>query len=137
MRLAAARSARRRARSVLLALAFISLAFVLLRPFCELTFGSDGPNGVVGILYAGGHASTGRMDGGDSRSGTCCDSVKDGTLLTLVEPTALRAQGGSLAVLAFVSAGLLLLARPRNPAGKFLPAPPERSYYARSARILR
>jgi hypothetical protein len=130
-------SAQRAARTVLFALAFLSLGSVLLRPFCEFPFSSDRASGIVSLFHAGGHAAAENLNGSDAPSETCCDSVKDDTLLTAAEPSILRAQGGTLAVLVFVSAGLLPFARPRHPTGRFLPALPERSFYARSARILR
>ena len=120
-----------------LALAFVALAFVLLRPFCEIEFSTDAHSYVASSVAGAGHVSAEHSDGGDTPSGVCCDSVKDGTL---AKPAALLVswnQGGSLGVVLFAATGLLLFARPRKPARWLLAAPPSQSFYARSARILR
>jgi len=136
-RLRAARSTLGVARAMTYALVFLALAFVLLRPLCEFAFASDGHGGVAGFVTAVEHASGGQPDRGDTPSGVCCESVKDGTVLTPAGLLASWTRGDSPGALLFATAGLLLFARSRNPARRFLAALPERSFYGRSARILR
>lgn len=120
-----------------LALAFVALAFVLLRPFCEIAFSTDGHSYAASLDAGAEHVAAEHSDGRNTPSGICCDSVKDGTL---VKPAALLVswhQGGSLGAVLFAATGLLLYAQPRKPTRWRLAAPPSRSFYARSARILR
>jgi len=125
------------ARAIACALVFLALAFVLLRPLCEFTFAGDGRSGVAGFVTAAGQASAGHPDRGDAPTGLCCESVKDGSVLKAAGLLASWTGGDSPGVLLFASAGLLLFARPREPARRLPAVLPERSFYARSARILR
>ena len=124
-------------RAMMLALVFVALAFVSLRPFCQLAFANDGQSGVAGFVTAAGHAPAEHPDRGDTPCGTGCTSIKDGTLVKPAEPLASWTRSGSLGAVLFASTGLLLFVRSRNPARRLLVIPPERSFYARSARILR
>ena len=112
-------------RAMMLALVFVALGFVALRPFCELA------------LAAHGHASAGQQDPAGAPSANCCATVKGGTLVKPAEPLASWTQGGTLGTVLLASAGLLLLARSRDPARKLPAVLSERPFYARSARILR
>jgi len=121
---------------MMLALVFAALAFVLLRPFCELKYAGEANSGVAGFVAAAGHDAAAHPRG-ETPSGTCCSSVKDGTLVKPAELLTSWTRGDSPGALIFASAGLLLFARPRNPAGRRLAVPPGSSFYTRSARILR
>ena len=121
---------------MMLVLVLAALAFVLLRPFCEFEYAAEANSGVAAFVAAAGHVAAAQPRG-EAPSGTCCSSVKDGTLVKPAELIASRTRGDSPGALLFASAGLLLFARSRNPAGRRLAALPERSFHARSARILR
>lgn len=122
---------------MMLALVFVALAFVLLRPFCEVEYAGEGNSGTAGFVTAAGYDTAAHPGRGDTPSGTCCSSVKDGTLVKPAELLTSWTRDDSPGALLFASAGLLLFARSRNPAGRRLAAPLGRSFYARSARILR
>lgn len=122
---------------MMLVLLFAALAFVLLRPFCEVEYAGDGNSGVAGLVSAAGYDNAAHAGRGDTHSGTCCSSVKDGTLVKRAELLTSWTRGDSPGALLFASAGLLLFARSRSPAGRRLAAPPGRTFYSRSARILR
>ena len=123
---------------MMLVLLFVALAFVLLRPFCEVEYAGEERSGVAGFVTAAGYDTAAHPGRGDTPSGTCCSSVKDGTLVNPAELLTSWTRGDSPGTLLFASAGLLLFARSRDPAGRlFLAVSPERSFYARSAHILR
>lgn len=124
-------------RTTLLALVFVALAFVLLRPFCEVEYAGDGNSGVAGFVTAAGHDTAAHPGRGYPPSGTCCSSVKDGTVVKPAELLTSWTRGDSPGALLFASAGLLLFVRSRNTVGRRLAAPLGRSFYVRSARILR
>ena len=136
-RLRASNSTPGMARAMLLALLFLALGFVSLRPFCEFAFANHGQGEVAGFVTAAGPAPAAHQDRGGAPSGVCCASIKDGTMVKPAELLASWTRGGSLGIVLFASASLLLFARPRAPARRVLAASPERSFYARSARILR
>lgn len=108
----------------MLALVFVALGFVSLRPFCELAFAGGGHSDIAGFVSAAGHAAAEHPDRGDPPSGTCCASINDGTLLKPAEPLVSWTPGGSLGAVLFASAGLLLFARSRNPARRLFAVPP-------------
>lgn len=137
VRLRASKSTLGMRRAMMLALAFVALGFVSLRPFCELAFANGGHSDVATVVAVAGHFVAGHPDREDMPSAACCASVEDGTLVKPAEPLVSWTQGGLLGAVLFASAGLLLFARSRNPARRLLAVPPERSFYARSARILR
>lgn len=136
-RLRSFRSALDMPRAMLLALAFAALGVVLLRPLCELGFAGDVHSAVAGFATAGERTIGGHPDRGDTPSVACCDSVKDGTVAKPAELLASWTRGGAPGAALLLSAGLLLFARPRDTARLSLADLPERSFHARSARILR
>lgn len=127
-------------RAVLFALVFAALGFLSLRPFCDLAFAGthsgthSDPAHAVSAAAQGIHQDRGA---GDTQSATCCARIKDGTLVKPAEPLISWTSGGTLGAALLAIAGLPLFARSSNPARSLLAVPPERSYYARSARILR
>jgi hypothetical protein len=122
---------------MMLALVFVALAVVLLRPFCEIEYAGEGNSAVAGFVTAAGHDIASHPGRGDTPSATCCSNVKDGTPVKSAEVLTSWTRGDLPGALLFASAGLLLFARPRNPAGRRLAVPPGSSFYTRSARILR
>lgn len=122
---------------MMLALVFVALAFVLLRPFCEVEYAGEGNSGAAGFVTAAGHDTAAPPGRGDTPPGTCCSSVTDGTIVKPAELLTSWTRGGSLGAALLASTGLLLFARSRNPAERRLAVSPGRSFYARSARILR
>lgn len=123
-------------RAVVLALVFAALGFLSLRPFCDFAFAAAYSDHAQPVSAAaqGIHQDRGT---GETPSGTCCAGIKDGTLLKPAEPLISWTPGGTLGAMLFAFSGLLLFARSRNAVRTPLAVPPERSYYARSARILR
>ena len=123
-------------RAVLFALVFAALGFLSLRPFCDLAFAGthSGHAHAVSAAVPGIHQDRGA---GDPQPGTCCARIKDGTLVKPAEPLILWAPGGPLGATLFALTGPLPFARSSDPVRTLLAVPPERSYYARSARILR
>src|SRR3989338_3429876 len=108
--------ARGRMAALFLLLAVAALSVILLRPVCESAFQ---------------HAQLGQQ-----HSAACCESVEDGSQLDLAElaPPAPGAKPVS-AAFAYPVVGAAFMARA---AVAFTTAlPPPRSYYSRSARILR
>jgi hypothetical protein len=118
-------SSRRRSggRVALAVLAILALSLLPLRTLCELE--------VANAAQTAGEHQTG---GGDSD--LCCASIGDTALLDSVVP-ALPAGSGAASIVALLASSLILagfvVQRPRL-AGV---SPPARSYYARSARVLR
>jgi len=102
-------------RGAALAIVIAALATLLLWPYC---------------------GAAEHPDSGTPLSESCCAQVSDGTVVTpaaLVSWPSDAPPGAAL----FLLAGLPLFPGSR-PAARFRPAaPPERSFYARSARILR
>lgn len=122
-------------RGSALAIVVLVLAFVLLRPFCDLA-AADQVH-VAPTATVAGHGVAGHADSGTPLSAACCAQISAGTV---VNPAASLVSWLSVAPLGaalFVLAGLPLFASSRHPARFRLAAPPERSFYARSARILR
>ena len=116
---------RRNARLALAVLAILALSLLPLRVLCDLE-GADAAQ-AVGAHHAGG---------GEEKSDLCCASIGDIALVDSIAPTS-PARSGAAPFAAFLVSSLILSAfvaqRPR-PAGT---SPPSRSYYARSARVLR
>lgn len=119
----------------MLALVFAALGFLSLRPFCDLAFAGT-HNDHARAVPAAAQGIHQDRDAGDAPSGTCCAGIKDGTLVKPAEPLISWTPGATLGATVFAFSGLVL-ARSRNPVRTPLAVPPERSYYARSARILR
>lgn len=124
-------------RAMMLAVVFVALGIVSLRPFCELAFAEHRHGDLAGFVAAAGYATAGEQAPEGAPSVTCCTSIKDGTFVKPAEPFASPIQGGSLGTVFLASAGLLLFARSPAPASKLFAVLPERSFYVRSARILR
>jgi len=123
-------------RALLFALVFAALGFLSLRPFCELAFAGTHSEHAQAVSAAALGIQQDRGTG-DTRSGTCCARIKDGTLVKPAEPLISWTSGGTLGAALLAIAGLPLFAPSSNPARAHFAVPPERSYYARSARILR
>lgn len=123
-------------RAVVLAVVFAALGFLSLRPFCDFAFAAAYSDHAQPVSAAaqGIHQDRGT---GDTPSGTCCAGVKDGTLLKPAEPLISWTTAGTPGAALFAFTGLLVFARSRTPARTLFAVPPERSYYVRSARILR
>jgi hypothetical protein len=116
---------RRSARVAFAAFAILALSLLPLRAFCELEAADAAQT--TGEHHAGG---------GDGKSGPCCASINDIALFDSIVPV-LPAGSSAAPLIAFLVSSLILsgfvVQRPRA-AGA---SPPSRSYYARSARILR
>jgi hypothetical protein len=136
-RLRIARSMSRMTRAMVLALVFMAAGFVSLRPICEFAFGRYGAIHEMVLPVATGHAAAMQPNSRETPSAICCANVNDGTLVKPAEAVALWTQGGMQETVLFFSAGLLLFAQLRHPASRSLAALPKRSFYTRSARILR
>jgi hypothetical protein len=136
-RLRIAKSMSRAKRAMVLAFVFMAAGFVSLRPICELALGKYSAIHSVVLSVATGHATATQPDSGGTPSAICCANVGDGSLVKPAEALASWTQGGTQGTILFFSAGLLLFARSRYPAIRLLTALPERSFYTRSARILR
>ena len=127
----------RSAGRIALALATLALASLLLRPVCDSAFTAAGHGGIAPAVAMIGHAVTGHPDPAPAQSEACCASAADETLLKPAEPLIASLPDAPLGAAFFVVAALPLFARTRTPARSYFAAPPERSFYARSARILR
>jgi hypothetical protein len=136
-RLRNARSMSRITRAMVLALVFMAAGFVSLRPICEFAFGKYSGIHEVVLSVATGHATTTQPNSGGTPSAICCANVNDGTLVKPAEAVVSWTQGGMQGTVLFLSAGLLLFAQLHYPASKSAAALPRRSFYTRSARILR
>lgn len=124
-------------RGAALALVFVALALLLPRPFCDLAFAaasqSKAAPGVTTIV----HGVAGHADTITPSSEACCANISDGTLVNPAGPLIPWLPDVPLGAALFVLAALPLFARPRHAVRCRLAAPPERHFYARSARILR
>lgn len=118
-----------------MALAAIALAFILLRPVCEIWFGHANRGGAaLGTQMALGTASA---HGADD-SVQCCSSVSDGNpaaSLTATLGGAERSPGFTPAAPLTFVIGTSIIARQLH--SLRAPPPGQSSFYLRSARILR
>ena len=124
-------------RGVIAAVALLAFALTILRPFCDVAFAAAGPDVHAHQIQGETRAAFEEHARHDPPGGDCCTSVGD---WTPVPPLALPAAW---------MAGETPAAAPRAPIDRHIPAyahrparvaqapPPERSFYARSARILR
>jgi len=116
---------RRSARVALAVLAVLALSLLPLRALCDLEAANA-------AQPAGEH----QAGGGEGKSDLCCASIEDIALVDSIAP-ALPAGSGAAPLVAVLVSSLILsgfaVQRPRA-AGT---SPPFRSYYARSARVLR
>ena len=120
-----------------LALAVSALALLLLRPICDFAFAAAGRGGTAPAVTMIEHGVAGHADPAMPQSEACCTSAADETLLKSAEPLIASLPDVPLGAAFFLLAALPLFASSRTPARFCLAAPPERSFYARSARILR
>jgi len=128
----------RRMRGGALALVVAALALLALKPFCDLAFAAAG-NGEVAsaAITAIGHGSAGHPGPAAPESVACCASIVDETLINSAEPLLPWMPDVPPGAAFIVLAGLLPAAGSRYAARIRLSFPPERSFYLRSARILR
>ena len=124
-------------RRVFPALAAAALLAVLLRPACEVWFAHFGAGGAPGGALALS-ADAPIAQSGDHRATQCCADVKDAQQIAPLHVVAGGAKPiGGVAPLALVAvlSGIALITRQPH----WLRAPPRRprSFYLRSARILR
>jgi hypothetical protein len=103
-----------RVAALFLILAAAAISVILLRPVCEAAFGH--------VVLA-------------QHPAACCENVEDGTAPDLVDLATPAPGGKHLAGSVAYPAGAVFL--PLAAAVFASPAPPARSYYARSSRILR
>lgn len=128
----------RRTRGAALALVVAALALLVLKPFCDLAFAAAGNGEIAPVAaMAVGHGIAGHPDPAAPESEACCASIADGTLIKPAEFLISWMPDVSLGAAFIVLAGLLPVAGSRNAARVRFAAPPERSFYIRSARILR
>ena len=127
----------RGALGIALALAVAALGLLLLRPICDSAFTAAGHGGIAPAVAMIGHAVAGHPDPAPPQSEACCASVADETLLKAAEPLVTWMPDATLRAALFVIAALPLLSSSRHSAKFRLAAPPERSFYVRSARVLR
>ena len=125
-------------RGAAFALVVAALALLVLKPFCDLAFASSGDaNSSTVVATAAGHAVAGHPGTEAPEAATCCATVSDATLINSAKSLVPRMPDVSLGAAFILLAGLVPVAGPRNAAKFGLAAPPERSFYVRSARILR
>lgn len=128
----------RRTRGAALALVVAALALLVPNPFCDLAFAAAGNSEIASLAAAAaGHGIAGHAEPAAPESEACCASIADGTLINSAELLIPRMPDVSLGAAFIVLAGLLPVAGSRNAARVRFAAPPERSFYIRSARILR
>lgn len=116
---------RRAARVAFVVLAVLALSLLPLRALCELE-----------LANAAQTTSEHHTGHGDGKSDLCCTSMDDGALVDSTVPGLSGGPSGAPLVALLASAPILsgLAVQPLRLAGA---PPPSRSYYARSARILR
>jgi hypothetical protein len=124
---------------VLSALAFLAFVLALLRPFCDVALAATGPErpthaaaGVTRIQDIHDDAHQHDLPGPD-----CCTSVEDWTPVPPLSVPAAWASGETPDAEPLLPRSHPPRAVAREAATVALPPPPERSYYARSARIQR
>ena len=128
----------RRTRGAALALVVAALALLVLKPFCDLAFAAAGKGEIASVAaMAIGHGIAGHPGPAAPESGACCATIADGTLINPAESLIPWMPDVPLGAAFIVLAGLLPVAGSRNAAKLRFAAPPERSFYIRSARILR
>jgi len=129
---------RRRKRGAAVALVVVALALLVLKPFCDFAFGGAGSGAIAAVASkSGAYGMAGHPGPAVPDSTGCCATISDETLIKPAEYFAPPAPGLSLGVALIALAGFAPAAGSRFPARHRPAAPPERSYYARSARILR
>ena len=124
-------------RGAALAIVVAALALLLLKPFCDLAFAAAGRVDMAPAVTTMAHGAAGFALPRSMPSEACCTDVADSSPLKLVELFIPRLPDAPIGAALFVLAGLPLFAGSRHSVRRSLAAPPERSFYARSARILR
>jgi len=124
-------------RGAALAIVIAALALLLLKPFCDLAFAAAGRVLIAPAATTMAHGVAGHAVPGTTPSGACCTDVADSALLMPAVPIIPWLPDAPLGAALFILAGLPLFAGSRQSVRFCLAAPPERSFYARSARILR
>jgi hypothetical protein len=125
-------------RAAMLGLIVVALGVLSLRATCAIAFADHSNGAVSNVIMPAGHAAAGHLDPGGAPSASCCDRAGDATLVKPADLLASWTRGAPLGIVFFASAGMLSFARRRIPQLMFpFAALPERSYYARSARIQR
>jgi hypothetical protein len=115
----------RRAGAALTVLAILALSLLPLRTLCELE-----------VAHAAQTTGEHQAGGGEDKSDLCCASIDDTALVDSVVAVLPAGPGAAPLVAFFVSSLILsgfVVRRPRLSGA----SPPSRSYYARSARVLR
>lgn len=128
----------RSVRGAALALVVAALVLLLLKPFCDLAFAAAGNAEIASAaITAIGHSSAGQPGPAAPEYAACCASIVDETLINSAESLLPWIPDILFGAAFIVLAGLLPVAGLRNAARFRLAVPPERSFYLRSARILR
>lgn len=109
------------------AAACAALLLVLVHPFCNFAHAGSAIH----------HASALNPDTGDTLPGTCCSDAEDGALMKPAEQFMPSTVGGTQGAAPVSWIRVPIFSRAKAATRITLAAPPERSYYARSARILR
>ena len=130
------RAKQRAPHATALVLVFAALTLLLL-PFCDLRFATAGQGGIAPAVAPIGHGVAGYPEPAAPRSETCCTNIADEMLLKPAEPLIASMPGVPLGAALFLLAELPLFASARQAVKFRTGAPPERSFYVRSARILR
>ena len=125
------------ARQVLFAVLAAALAVLALRPFCDLAFAGVGRGDCARLWAAAGQHAAEQPDPASDSTGECRVSINDANLVNPAEPLIPWVPDVPLGAALFILAGLPLFASSRNAVRFRLAVPPERPFYARSARILR
>ena len=124
-------------RGAALAIVIAALAALLLKPFCDPAFAAAGRVDMAPAVTTMAHGAAGFALPRSMPSEACCTDVADSSPLKLVELFIPRLPDAPLGAALFILAGLPLFAGSRQSVRFCLAAPPEQSFYARSARILR
>lgn len=125
-------------RGAALALVVAALALLVLKPYCDLAFAAAGNGAIASVAAtAMGHGLAGHPVPAAPQSEACCASIADGTLINSAELLIPWMPDLSLDAAFIVLAGLLPVVGSRNAARFRLAVSPGRSFYLRSARILR
>lgn len=124
-------------RQVSVVMLVAALALLALRPLCGLAFAGGTQSACARLWSAAGQHAAGHPGPASDSTAACRGNINDATLVKSGELPAswMPDEPPAAALLAF--AGLLLFAGSRNAVRFRLAAPPERPFYARSARILR
>jgi hypothetical protein len=116
----------KRAGAGLVILATLALLVLPLRGLCH--------PGSIGAAQAVSHHQVGY---GDSGSVFCCTDINDRALVNSLAPDLSGGPSSTVLLVVLLAAPILFRSLVRAPRLAGAPPPPPRSYYARSARILR